>query len=307
MDLIAEIPFAALFAPGVVVAHAAQVLDAVAVFVMIGRNHAAFAAGGDVLQGVERERAEVTDASRHASLVGCACGMGAVLKHLEPVFPRNLHNRVHIHHKPGVVDYINSLGFIRDLFRDFRRVDVEGARINIGKYGDSAFLEDRQRGCQESIRSHDDFVTGLDVENLRSDVHRCGAVGTGECVFDAVDLCEFILELLRLRPHCECILPHCGDRGIALRIVIDTAHERIGDFQLDAVIRLIRTGDAAFGFASGEMFLVYCVDRHDSSSLLEFTLIEFIVTDKTCFPTFCIVHKKFPIQTIKQRRKRQGG
>ena len=86
-------------------------------------------------------------------------------------------------------------------------------------------------------------------------------------MFHAVDLGEFILEFLGLGTHGQGVLRHGGQRRIAFRIIVDAAHEGIGNFQLHTVIGGIRTGDPAFGFPAGEMFLVNCFDRHNTNLL----------------------------------------
>ncbi len=65
-------------APGLVV-HAAEALNALAVFVVVGGNHAAFAAGGDVLERMETEGTGIADGARHPALIGGTGRMSAVL------------------------------------------------------------------------------------------------------------------------------------------------------------------------------------------------------------------------------------
>ena len=213
---------------------------------------------------MEAEGTGVTDGASHAAFVGRTGGMGAVFEDFQTVFVGDLHDGIHIDHQTGVVDNVDGFGLFGDLAFNIFGIQVEGAGIDISENRDTAFLQDHQTGGNEGVGGDDDFITGFDVEQLGDDMHTGCAVGTGISILGAVFLGELALELLSLGTHGQSILLHGGESSLIFSIIVDTAHEGVGDFEFHAVVGGVAAGNTAFGISAGIVFLV---DSHSKPPL----------------------------------------
>ena len=161
---------------------------------VVGDDHTALTACGEVLGLTEGIAAYVTYKTNHSILVLTADTLCAVLYYEEVVLLRDLKNGTHISNYTVKVNYNDSLGLRSDKSLD--ALGIKGVILgNITEYGNSARLNYREGGSDEGIGRNDNLVAGAYAESRESDVKRRGTVCTGYSELSARPLSERILKL----------------------------------------------------------------------------------------------------------------
>ena len=163
--------------------------------VVVGDDHAAFAAGREVLALAEAEAADVADRTGGAALVDAAEALRAVFDDLQIVLLRDRHDRVHVGDDAVEVDHHDRLRALGDVPLDVGGIEgVVGGRV--GEDRQRARLQHAEARRDEAVAGADHFVAGTDVQRRQSGVQRGGAVGNADRVLDADVLRPLFLELL---------------------------------------------------------------------------------------------------------------
>ena len=154
---------------------------------VVGRDHPAFA-GRDDLPRVEAEHGLVRVGADLAALVLGADRRGGVLYDVEAVTLRDLVDRADIAGEADLVDRHDGLRSPRDLALDVRRINVEGAGVDVREHHRRARVQDRVRGRDERERWNDDLVAGTDLDRGEREVQAGRAGGRGDAVLGS-DVC----------------------------------------------------------------------------------------------------------------------
>ena len=161
---------------------------------VVADDHAAFAAGREVLGLAEREAADRTDGAGLLALVHAAEALRAVLDHEEVVLLRDLHDRIHVGDHAVEVDDDDGLRLLGDRGLDLLGIE-EVVRPDVDEDGERTGLDGAEGGGDERIGGADDLVTRADAERGERAVERRGAVGDGDRVLHAEPLGPLLLEL----------------------------------------------------------------------------------------------------------------
>ena len=115
--------------------------DAAQNAVVVGRHHAAFAAGDDLVE-LQAEGADVADAAESLTVVAAAVGLGNILQNRQLVLARDGHQLVHLARCAPHMNRDDGLRIGGDLAPHVRR--VEGQRlVDLGQDGHGPHGHDR--------------------------------------------------------------------------------------------------------------------------------------------------------------------
>ena len=205
-----------------------------AAILVVGDDHAALAAGGEVLGLCKREAAHVADRADGLAFILAADGLRAVLDNVQVMLAGNGHDAIHVTHNAIQMDNDNALGALGDLAFDVIRVDGV-ALIHVAEDGHRTRLHHRERGRDERVGRHDHLIARADAQRRDADVQRSRAVGAGNCHLCAAPLGELVLKF-----HALMAGPVADRAGV----------ECFGDFRLALRVKLRPAGEAQLGNAS---------------------------------------------------------
>src|SRR5450631_3412783 len=131
---------------------------------LVARNDDPAFAGSDLLVGVKREDAGVAHGTNPTAAVLCPDGLAGILNHQQPVPLGDFENGRHLRRNSERMDGKNSPRPGRDRFFDPLWVDVQSARINVGKHWGRTFIANGVGGGDESERGNDHLVALSDAE-----------------------------------------------------------------------------------------------------------------------------------------------
>ena len=161
--------------------------------VVVAADHAAFAAGREMLGLAEREAGNRSEGAGLLPLVFAAEALGAVFDDRKLVLLGDLENRIHIRDDAVEVDDDDRLGAFGDGRFDLLRIDeVVGADVD--EHRKRARLQRAEGRGDERIGSADHFVAGADAERGERDMERGRSVGYADRVPDPEPLRPFGLE-----------------------------------------------------------------------------------------------------------------
>ena len=126
----------------------------------IGPDGAALA-HGDVVGGIEADRANVAEGADQLAVIARAEGVAAVLDHIEIMLLRHPHDLAEVERIAEGVGQNDGPGLVGHRRLDPGRVDIVGRQVDIDEDGHKAVLDggiDRRR---EAGRAGDDLVAGL--------------------------------------------------------------------------------------------------------------------------------------------------
>ena len=161
---------------------------------VVGDQDAA-ATGGEVLAAAAAEAADVADGAKAAVVPGSAVRVRHVLDHGQPVPLGNGQDGLHVATHPAEVHRHDRAGAGGDGGLDGRRCDVVGVRVDVGKDGDEAGVEDGGDAGEEGDGGDDDLGAAVQAEGLEADLKGAGAAVEADAVAGAVGRGEGLLEL----------------------------------------------------------------------------------------------------------------
>ena len=124
---------------------------------------------------MEGVAAEIADGAERSALVGAHDALCGIFDDLEPVPPRDLHDRVHLACHTGVVDSDNGACLVGNRRFKLCFVNVHGVRADIAEYKLCAAEHHCGSGAGESKAWEDDFIAGLEFAEQRRHIERTGA------------------------------------------------------------------------------------------------------------------------------------
>ena len=175
---------------------------------MIGEDGAAVAVAAERLGREEAGRRDGPEGARAPPPDLAAEALGGVLDQIELVLLAQRFDCVIVGGEAEQVDRHHRLGEefalllgAQDRLLQRGRVDVEGARIDVGEDRAGAGERDRLGGGEEGEGGGEHRVAGADAERLQRKHQGVGAVGAGDRVLDAAVGRQRSLELLHLGAH----------------------------------------------------------------------------------------------------------
>src|SRR5262245_57386105 len=149
-----------------------QELRPVRELVVVGEDHAAFAAAGHRLVSDEAEGPDVADGRVPAAPVGRADALAGVHDDLETVAPGDGLDPAHVAGETVVVHGHDGARPRRDGPLDPRRVEVQRVAVDVDEDRNGAHQDDHVPHGDERPRLRDDFVAGADPGRHHRDVER---------------------------------------------------------------------------------------------------------------------------------------
>ena len=142
---------------------------------VVGGDHAAFAAGGEGLVLAEAAAGDVAQRAGLLALVDAAEGLGVVLDDEQLVLLGEGVDRVHVAHVAVEVHRHDGLGALVDQL--LGRLDAEAVvvEVHVGEARDGAGLHDGEAGGDEGVAGHDHLVARPDAQRgqRRRAARRC--------------------------------------------------------------------------------------------------------------------------------------
>ena len=161
--------------------------------VALGGHHAALP-GGDDLVAEEAEDAHVAEAAGGAAAVQGSVRLGGVFEHEEAMPARDGADGVHIGGVAVEVRRDDAAGLRGDERLDGARVEVHGARLDVGQDGPRAAIPHDVAAGDEGEGGDDHLVAWLHSQGEQRQVQGGGAVAAGYGMFNRAEGGEAVLE-----------------------------------------------------------------------------------------------------------------
>ncbi len=167
--------------------------------VAVGDEQPPFAAA-EVLQVVQAEGAGDSQRSAHPPLVHRPVRLAGVFDHMQAVLLGDGENRVHVSRAAVNVDGNDRPGPLGDCRFDLGRVERVVPRLDVDEDGNRHLVQDARGRGEERVGGHNHLVAGADIERRQCHVERRRAAASGQAVFRAGELGEFLLQSDGLGP-----------------------------------------------------------------------------------------------------------
>ena len=131
---------------------------------------------------METVTAKISDSSQRFPLVKSIDTLSGILDHLQIIFFRQFHNRIHLTSHTGIMNRHDGFRLFCDRRLDFCLVDIHGVRTDIHKHAGSSPENESIRRRYKRIRRHNDFIPRLDIRQISRHFQRMGT-GSGKKYF----------------------------------------------------------------------------------------------------------------------------